>query len=767
MPITLQAPDRQATWKPTWLVEIAAASSKKWAQSNLFQSTMIQRGPASGTPENFAGVDLVVSGTRYRGLLLEDPVVEHQAVETFFGVAEVSRARLRLANADHLLDDLYDTDLRGVRVSLTRYDRQSGTTITELTGKIEDCAQGEGFLELSAVAPDLSVFDQEVPTGIVDVATFTANAVDVGQTIPVVFGNVEKVKCPYVNDNTASNQYDYLVGRGSLTVSALYRDGPNGTLHLVTASEYTVETTRYSGMTSVRFAIRQVNFSNAFHAIYADVTGLSAERNFARAVKTLLSSTAYGLGQSVNAASFTTAEAALTATLYCDAALLKPRRAEDVLRDLLMVRGMRLSMNSAGEWTITADTEATTARIALRDGAGAGERTLLSIGPRRRRSLSEAIKSYTLRFKPDPFTGKRLEVSRTVHRGYGSDRVIEHDYIRDTTTADTTVDYWAKRERYGQDRVEVEITQEARQLAAGELVTLTSIPLGYSTETMEVEQVSKGTASVRALLRGWNADIYTYTAGTLPTDGANPAPTGPTVQQEAPVYTLAAPTALTLRQSGAKVVEVDVTVAEPLDWSVLDLFRATTTSTGAAALIERARKKRFHDENILYDTAYTYWASIRNFSCQESALSPGASLTVAQIVTADVTDEAITESASGRNDAGVTMATSTALTELASASVTVEANEDVYVFGYAKFAHGQPGNAEIQCYVYRDTTQLLEGRVTASGSVMDSPQTFFSPLDIDTPSTGSHTYSYKAWDTKGTAGLQASFRRIVLLKRKK
>lgn len=768
MPITLQAPDRQATWKPTWLVEIAG-SSKKWAQSNLFQSTMIQLGPAPGVPENFSGLDLVVAGLRYRGLLVEDPVVGHQAVETFFGMAEVSRASFRLANPDNLLDDLYAGDLRGVRVSLKRYDRQSGTTVTELTGKVEDCAQGEGFLEFSVVAPDLSVFAQEVPTGIVDVATFTANAVDVGLTIPVVYGNVEKVRCPYVNDNTASSQYDYLVGRGSLTVSALYRDGPNGTLHTIGASEYTVETTRYSGMTSVRFTIRQVDFSNAFHAIYADVTGLSAERNFARAVKTILSDTTYGLGQSVNAASFTTAETALdtVGSLFCDAALLTPRRAEDVLRELLMVRGMRLGMNSSGEWTITVDTEATTARIALRDGSGVGERNLLSIGPRRRRPVGEAIKSYTLRFRPDPFTGSRLEVSRPVHRGYGSDRVVEHDYIRNTTTADKTVDYWAKREIWGQDRVEVEITQEARQLAVGELVTVTSVPLGYSSETMEVEEIHKGTTSVRALLRGWNSAIYTYAAGTLPTDGASPAPAGPSVQQEAPVYTLAAPTAMTLRQSGAKVVEIDVTVVEPLDWSVIDLFRATTTSTGAASQIERARKKRFHDENIDYATAYTYWASIRNFSCQESALSPGASLTVARIITGDVTNDAITESGSGKNDAGITMATSTSLTELASATISVEANEDVYLFGYAKFEHGQPGNAEIQCYVYRDTTQLLEGRVTANGAVMDNPQTFFTPMDIDSPSTGSHTYSFKAWDTKGTAGLQASFRRMVLLKRKK
>ena len=51
-------------------------------------------------------------------------------------------------------------------------------------------------------------------------------------------------------------------------MTAVYRDGPGGTPPLVGASEYTAETTRYSGMTSLRFTTRQVNFSNAFHGIF-------------------------------------------------------------------------------------------------------------------------------------------------------------------------------------------------------------------------------------------------------------------------------------------------------------------------------------------------------------------------------------------------------------------------------------------------------------------------------------------------------------------
>ena len=139
-------------------------------------------------------------------------------------------------------------------------------------------------------------------------------------------------------------------------------------------------------MTTIRFPVRQVNFSNAFHAIFADVTGLSAERNFARAIRTILSDTTYGLSQSVNAASFDAAEALIdpvTGTavtgLYLDGAFATARAASDVLRDLLLVRGMRMGMNASGEWTLTVDTEQTDIRMVLSDGTAEVEEVLLEL----------------------------------------------------------------------------------------------------------------------------------------------------------------------------------------------------------------------------------------------------------------------------------------------------------------------------------------------------------------------------------------------------
>ena len=527
----LLAPDRQNIWKPTWLVSLTL-SPPRWAQTGLFQATMIQGGELDSTTLSaFSSLDLAVSGTLYHGRLANDPSVQKEFVETFWGWSEVARVTVRLANADHLLDPLYAGDVRGAVLTLTRYDRQSANTLTEFTGKVEQVVMEEDGLELIAVSPDLSIFEQEIPKGIVDVTTFP-NPVDIGQTIPVIFGNVQRHRLVYVNDNTGGTVFDYLVGRGSLTVTAVYRNGPNDTLHTVGASEYTLETDRYAGFTTIRFTTRQVDFSNNFHRLYADVTGLSAERNFARAVKTLLSDSTYGLGQSVNAASFTTAEGQIdpaTGTevtgLYCDGAMSEARPAADLLRQLLLVRGMRLEQNASGEWTVTVDTQQANTRLALRDGAGDGERNLIRVGPRYRIPTGDAIRRYRLRFKGDPIHPVRLEVSRAVTGGYGSDRVLEHDFLRDSTAADKVIDYLAKREAWGQDRVEVEMTQEARQLGPGELVTLTHAPTGFTGETLEVRRLDKRLTSISALLSLWNSSMYTYTPAILPGDPTAPTPT--------------------------------------------------------------------------------------------------------------------------------------------------------------------------------------------------------------------------------------------------
>ena len=630
--MTVLAPDRQSQFAPAWLITLSP-TAKAWAQLDFIQNNFLQLGLPASTPARFSSRDLAAAGLSYHGRLLDDPVVEQGFFDAFWGVTQVTTVRFRLANADNALDLYHTRDVRGTSVTISRYDEISGTTITEFTGKISTTELGEGYLGVEATAPDLSIFERQLPTGDPVTVTTFPKAVDAGAMIPVIFGNVVAHRCPYVNDDTGTNQYDYLVGRGALTVTAVYRDGPNGTLHLVAGAEYTVETTRYSGLTTLRFTNRQVNFSNAFHAIFADVTGLSAERNFGRAVKTWLSDTTYGLGQSVNGASFTTAEAALPAQLVCDGALTSPRAAADVLRELLMVHGMRLGMNASGEWTLTVDTEQADVRMSLYDGTGDGERNIIALGPRRRRSFQDSIRTLILRFRWDArLSDYRLKVNRAVHGGFGRDMVIEHAWLRDVDAADRVVHYLAQREIWGGETVEVDVSQEARQAAPGERVTLTSTPLAFTSQAMEIRDVRKGLDRIGLTLGLWSTNFYTYTAGFLPTDPALPTATESAKTTRTDTTAPATPTGLAATTGTGAAVSLDWADNTEEDLMEYGVYRHTADVPDSATKIATARASRFVDLNVVIGTLYYYWITAVDFQQNESAKTASVNATPSAVM---------------------------------------------------------------------------------------------------------------------------------------
>lgn len=601
--------DRQEVYGPRWLVEVADAG--------YF------------SPYKFSSEDLPTAANGfYHGCLLNDPEVSASFVDTFWGVTEVTEVVVRLRNLDNALDGIYTGDPRGQVLVLRRYDTYTGVVEVSFTGKITDCIMGVGAVEITATAPDLRVFEQEIPKGVVSVAAFTSTAADVGDPIDLVVGVVQRKRLPYVKDDTSSNIYEYLVGYGVLTVSALYRDGPDKTLHLVNASEYSVVTGVYGGCTVVRFTTRQLNFQNGFHSLYADITGLSAERNFVRAIRTLLSNATYGLGESVNAASFDAAEAQLdpvngTAVtgLYCDG-VFRPRQAQDILRDLLMVRGMRLSMNASGEWTILVDTEQSSEKLHIRDGSGDGERTLLEASKRRRRPSSDMVADVVLRFgfnDVERTDNPGLEVRQTVN-ATGRDLPAKHPYISNTTTADKVAYYLAMREKYGSETVEAVVGQEGRKLQPGDLVRLTYAPLGFSAQTMEVRSVQKVLDRIILLLGTWSTAFYGYSPASLPSD---------------PAFSVAAPAAPT------GVTGTGVTGGVILQWTpgtgadVTEVWRASTNDRAAAEKVGEVRGALFFDSGLAAATTYYYWLRSRawpsdlSYSAYHAATNAGLAVTVA------------------------------------------------------------------------------------------------------------------------------------------
>ncbi len=219
-----------------------------------------------------------------------------------------------------------------------------------------------------------------------------------------------------------------------------------------------------------------------------------------------------------------------------------------------------------------------------------------------------------------------------------------------------------------------------------------------------------------------------------------------------------APSAIAVRQNGAKIVEIDLTFTEPVDWGSTELYRNTTDNSGTAALIETRKAKRFHDENVSYGTTYFYWVKVVDQSGNKSGFSPSSahSVLVARLDNDDVKDGAITASASGANDADLTLTTT--YQDLVTVAMTVATGEEVYVFGFfGAYAPVVPDTIDYQ--LVRDSTTLV-GEFMYLGN-----SSSVSACHIDAPNAGSYTYKLQA--KEGTSSfLIARHRRLVLLKRR-
>jgi hypothetical protein len=535
--------------------------------------TLVDLGQSTGTGR-YASVTVGgLAGGPYLGRLLDDPVIQRRIVDVFWGPVEIQDVTVRLANLDGFFTAEYVADLRGRAMTVQRYDATYGVVVPEWVGQIEQASlTGEGALEVHGTNLNLAIFDQEIPRRIVETGGFPL-AIDVGMRIPVVFGNVPKVRLPYVRKDLATPRFEYAI-EGPVTFAQLWRNGPNDALAAIQPSEYTTSLDG-SNLTIVKFLVEQIDFSGAPHEIYADVYGYATEQNFVRAVQRVLTDTRWGLNQTVDVANFNAAATALgTATggLICDGAMREATTAKDILRQLLMVRGMRLGLNALGQWQITVDTAPGAPVMTIRDGTGPGERNLLRVGRRTRVAASDRPKIFTLRYRLDLIReGFLFQQTRTLD-SVGREVSEDNVFIRDHTSADKVTDYMGKRLYYGQQTVEdAEITPAARSLTEGQLVNFTYAPFGYTNEILEVRALEKGLSTIQATLAQYSASIHTYTPGVLPAD--NISGTFSDLTRTPP----AAASALSIVGSGTEIGTDGGTGA----WLLLQYTTPTINCTGA------------------------------------------------------------------------------------------------------------------------------------------------------------------------------------------
>jgi hypothetical protein len=488
----------------------------------------------------YATLTVSVWSVPYIGLVKGNPELDTSITDPLYGLVEYRDVRFTLIN-DGRFSPATVRNLRGRRCTLHLEERISGAVFNNIwTGTVSAAAMnGQNEVVVEGSMYIRSVLSQLVPTA----SAITADAFpsvmpgEIGKVAPIIYGFIEKHQCLYVNDGVGG-QFDYLVCRGGVAqIQAVWRDSVSqgaagvgagaASFRSVPPSAYTIVTAP-GNFTVIRFTSRQVSESGGLVGIYVDVDGFQAEKHPIQGIRYLLSITAWGLSQAVNAASFDAAAAQWDSLMAPDGSALdivlgsrgQRRPAQDYLREWLMITGAHLGLNTDAEWTITLGLPPWTMTMALGSGTMPGiEQNLVRPGTRTWLSEEDRAKSVSLNYRYFAPTGTyQLTVSRQLDT-VGREVVLDMPSIRSSAMADRVVDRIAKRLYYAQQRIlNVETTLEGWVLDENSWVTYTDQATGCYQDVFLASRVTKTLTSVTVDLEGVSPSIWQYTPVPLPAE---------------------------------------------------------------------------------------------------------------------------------------------------------------------------------------------------------------------------------------------------------
>ena len=426
-------------------------------------------------------------------------------------------------------------DLRGIKARVRIWDIDAAATQFTIEGLLSEVGLKPHDAVLRVETHDKAAFQEPVPKELIIEKFASADITGSGNAeapIIVPFGIMRKVPLAFVA-SVADTSYDFGAFRkpaaGSLAVNTIYRNGA-----VVDSGEYTL-TESVTGYYVVRFTLDQRD-RGRLAAIQADVT-VTEFVSPANAIKFVVNDSTHGLGLDVNAASFATAVTSYTTLGIAVTGGMDTRRpAVDVLNDLL-VHGARLDRNNSGEVTIQVDTLALHATQSLRLGVGdsAQENIVLDSVEMRTPRHGDQIKSLRLFGDYDPgLQGASADPAQWLLNSYSSASVkgtaleLHNPYLGDsgdTASLDRQRHYLWKRLRASQHELEFEAELEAEDLSVDELLTISIPTMVLNGVTREVRELGYHTsrtgsdieAGVDVKAIQWDADIFTFAAGTLTT----------------------------------------------------------------------------------------------------------------------------------------------------------------------------------------------------------------------------------------------------------
>lgn len=462
---------------------------------------------------------------------------------------------------------------------VTKLIGDDGSLLSEIThvrrAVVKRATQKKNVLTLA-----LADVDREALAAVFPFETFAVTdfpelfSEHVGRRVPQGVGTVVRVPLAWVKKTGGAQRWagPKVVGATG-TLLAVYRGDSPGRGALVASSEYLPGTlaAAVSGFTvhTVDFPAEQSDFQGRPYVLEADYL-LPGSRQPTDEVQRLLA--LYGVA--TEATSFVGAAAYDAAAGFAIDALYggdQGRTGNAIVEDLLRVARAWLTQTATGAWAIVQDRPAIPV---MAYDATIDQVDVEEYGD------DEVPKSVTVEYRPrragvEDFEGKLP--ARTTG-GSSGELAIKNPYIRDHTVADMLGCYHAKRLATLRRAA---ANAHCVQLDAGDMITIDrEIAWGGTKKRFLIEGVSRPADANRFALREYDADVYVYTAGTLPTGATNVY--GPDYSFTMP----AAPTALTVVSQGTsvdndgKVTAYALIRATPpsVNWSRL-MVQVTDTTT--------------------------------------------------------------------------------------------------------------------------------------------------------------------------------------------
>ncbi len=498
--------------------------------------------------------DTYISDQLYERRLLNEPDISKDADNIYWGISKARDLSVRLSNTDGYFSG---RDLRNEPVIIRRYEPLDSTPIVfELYGLVVD-ANILDEVEVSVSVQDQLALQPKLPRKVLTNDDFAAArptasfrpAKDLGRALPIGFGHSKKVEAVYVYGDTTANTYDYIIGAGVIESTNLNKATTVNVYRgksLVAGTEYTV----YDGSDGtytdergvkyawIRFTSEQRDFSGSLYDIHVDYHGLelggiTAERNPARQVQYILSDTLWGLGLTVDTASFDSVVAALPA-LLTDPVLREQREAQYTINDLLAIARAKIEKNESGAWIIRADVWKSTVIASFGSGDQFTE-NIFEITENRMTSARDAVKNITVKYGWNEWTGAYAYTLKRDVLSIGEEKIVELPFVVDSETADRHICYLQRSCTTCDKRVGVKLAMEARKIRDYDPISI-SVPRLSVGGLYQVISLTRGMTSFTLGCRNYSPNLYDYVAGTLPSaagsddlpDYSNTAPSAPT-----------------------------------------------------------------------------------------------------------------------------------------------------------------------------------------------------------------------------------------------